>query len=242
MQAGAPNLRVLTIVVPVYNEAERIRPALDRLVKTELPLQTEILVVDDGSSDGSSELISDLVESGAINLIRHERNRGKGAAVRTGIENASGDLLTICDADLEYDPDDYAKLLQPILDGDTQVVYGTRTFGAHTAFSFWYVLGNRVVNLWASFLFNTWLSDVETCFKMAPVEVWRSLGIKSNGFGLEAEATGKILRTGHVIYEVPISYRARTRMQGKKLQWTDGVAALWILLRQRLKRAPRQPS
>jgi dolichol-phosphate hexosyltransferase len=241
MQAGAPNLRVLTIVVPVYNEAERIRPALDRLVKTELPLQTEILVVDDGSSDGSSELISDLVESGAINLIRHERNRGKGAAVRTGIENASGDLLTICDADLEYDPDDYAKLLQPILDGDTQVVYGTRTFGAHTAFSFWYVLGNRVVNLWASFLFNTWLSDVETCFKMAPVEVWRSLGIKSNGFGLEAEATGKILRTGHVIYEVPISYRARTRMQGKKLQWTDGVAALWILLRQRLKRAPRQP-
>lgn len=241
MQAGAPNLRVLTIVVPVYNEAERIRPALDRLVKTELPLQTEILVVDDGSSDGSSELVSDLVASGAINLIRHERNRGKGAAVRTGIENASGDLLTICDADLEYDPDDYARLLQPILDGDTQVVYGTRTFGAHTAFSFWYVLGNRMVNLWASFLFNTWLQDVETCFKMAPVEMWRSLGIKSNGFGLEAEATGKILRAGHVIYEVPISYRARTRMQGKKLQWTDGVAALWILLRQRLKRAPRRP-
>jgi len=231
---------VLTIIVPVYNEAERIRPALDRLVKTELPLQTEILVVDDGSSDGSSELISDLVTSGAVNLIRHERNRGKGAAVRTGIENASGDLLTICDADLEYDPDDYAKLLQPILDGDSQIVYGTRTFGAHTAFSFWYVLGNRVVNLWASFLFNTWLSDVETCFKMAPVEVWRSLGIRSNGFGLEAEATGKILRAGHVIYEVPISYRARTRMQGKKLQWTDGVAALWILLRQRVKRPPRR--
>lgn len=231
---------MLTIIVPVYNEAERIRPALDRLVKTELPLQTEILVVDDGSSDGSSELISDLVTSGAVNLIRHERNRGKGAAVRTGIENASGDLLTICDADLEYDPDDYAKLLQPILDGDSQIVYGTRTFGAHTAFSFWYVLGNRVVNLWASFLFNTWLSDVETCFKMAPVEVWRSLGIRSNGFGLEAEATGKILRAGHVIYEVPISYRARTRMQGKKLQWTDGVAALWILLRQRVKRPPRR--
>jgi glycosyltransferase involved in cell wall biosynthesis len=241
MQAGVPNLRMLTIVVPVYNEAERIRPALDRLLKTELPLQVEILVVDDGSRDGSSELLSDLVQSGAINLIRHETNRGKGAAVRTGIENASGDLLTICDADLEYSPEDYPKLLRPILDGETQVVYGTRTFGAQTAFSFWYVLGNRVVNLWASLLFNTWLSDVETCFKMAPVELWRSLRIRSNGFGIEAETTGKLLRAGYVIYEVPISYRARTRIQGKKLQWTDGVAALWILLRQRLKRAPRRP-
>ncbi len=226
--------RLLTIVVPVYNEVTRIRTALERLLKTELPLPVEILVVDDGSTDGSCERIVDLVDSGALSLHRHGTNRGKGAAVRTGIDHASGDLLTICDADLEYHPEDYADLLKPILNGDARVVYGTRTFGAHTAFSFWYVLGNRVVNLWASFLYNAWLSDVETCFKVAPVSLWRSLQLKSDGFGFEAETTAKLLRAREPIYEVPISYRARARHEGKKLQWTDGVGALWILLRWRV--------
>jgi hypothetical protein len=125
-------------------------------------------------------------------------------------------------------------MLRPVLEDDAKVVYGTRSFGAHTAFSFWYVLGNRFLSFWASFLFNTWLSDVETCYKLAPVSIWRSLEIKSRGFGVEAEVTAKFLRRGHRIYEVPISYKARGREEGKKLNWTDGLEALWILLRIRL--------
>jgi glycosyltransferase involved in cell wall biosynthesis len=224
----------LTVVMPVYNERATLRPALDRLLKTHLPVPVEVVVVDDGSTDGSVEVIEDLEGSGDVRLIRHRHNRGKGAAVRTGLEAATGDFATVCDADLEYDPADYRDLLAPLLEGEARVVYGTRTFGAHTAYSFWYVLGNKLLGLWASFLFNTWLSDVETCFKMARTDLWRSLGIRSRGFGIEAEATAKFLRKGERIYEVPIEYRARSRDEGKKLRWTDGVEALWLLLRVRL--------
>jgi glycosyltransferase involved in cell wall biosynthesis len=227
-------IRTLTIVMPVYNEAATLRSSVDRLLKTELPVQTEVLLVDDGSTDGCMDAVADLEADGRIRVIRHPRNRGKGAAIRTGIDAATGDALTILDADLEYDPADYEELLQPMLHEEADVVYGTRSFGSHTAYSFWYVLGNRFVNLWASFLFNAWLTDVETCFKLARTEIWRSLDIRSSGFGLEAEATAKFLRDGHQIYEVPIGYKARTREEGKKLDWTDGVEALWILLRIRL--------
>lgn len=226
--------QTLTVVVPVFNEARTLRESIDRLLKTALPLAMEVIVVDDGSTDGSAETISDLAESGTVRVIRHDRNRGKGAAVRTGIEYASGTLLTIMDADLEYTPQDYTLLLTPVLNGQSRVVYGTRTYQGHTAYSFWYVLGNRLVNLWASFLFNTWLSDVETCFKLADTELWRSLSIRSDGFGLEPEVTAKFLRTGERIYEVPINYRARTRLEGKKLRWTDGIMAIVVLLRVRL--------
>ncbi|HEX2240745.1 MAG TPA: glycosyltransferase family 2 protein [Actinomycetota bacterium] len=226
----------LSVVVPVFNEAERLRESLDRLLKVELPLQLEILVVDDGSTDGSASTISDLVDEGRVKLISHERNRGKSHAVRTGIGAATGDLLTIFDADLEYDPEDYVELLEPILNGRAEVVYGTRSFGSHTAFSFWYVIGNRFLSFWASFLFNTWLSDIETCFKLAPLEEWRAVDLRTEGFGIEAEVTAKLLRRGHRIYEVPISYQARSRAEGKKLNWTDGIQALWILLRVRLFR------
>ena len=225
---------LLTVVVPVHNEARTVRGALDRLLKADLPLPLEVIVVDDGSTDGSHEAIADLVDAGAIRLVRHERNRGKGAAVRTGIARAAGDVVTIFDADLEYKPEEYGALLEPIRQGEARVVYGTRSFGGHTAFSFWYVLGNRFVTLWASLLYNTWLSDIETCFKMATTQMWRSLDLRENGFGIEAEATGKFLRFGERIYEVPISYRARSREEGKHLRWTDGVAAVWILLRVRL--------
>jgi glycosyltransferase involved in cell wall biosynthesis len=225
---------LLTVIMPVYNERERLRESVERLLKTPLPLPVELVMVDDGSTDGSAESVIDLLEAGRIRLIQHRRNRGKGAAVRTGIEVATGDLLTIFDADLEYDPSDYARLLEPILSGEARVVFGTRAFGAHTAFSFWYVVGNKLVNMWASFLFNAWLSDVYSCYKMAYTSLWRSLDLRSDGFGMEAESTAKFLLRGERIYEVPITYRARTREEGKKIRAVDGLRALWILLRHRV--------
>jgi hypothetical protein len=146
----------------------------------------------------------------------------------------------ILDADLEYDPNDIPRLLQPVLDGHATVVYGNRTFGSHSSFSFWYVMGNKTVTTAANILFNCYIGDLETCFKLMPVELYRSLGIRSRGFGMEAEVTGKLLRRRIRPYEVPISYRARSREEGKKITWRDGVEALWILLRERFRAVPKQ--
>lgn len=225
----------LTIVMPVYNERETLRTALDRLLAVEMPISTEVLVVDDGSTDGCTDTIADLVEAGKVRLIVQDPNQGKGAALRRGIAEADGDLLSILDADLEYDPGDFPALLKPILDGDARVVYGARSYGGHAAYSFWFVLGNKMLAMWASFLFDAWLTDIETCLKVAPTQTWRDVDLRSNGFGIEAELTGKLLARGERIFEVPISYRARGREEGKKIQWTDGVAALWILARIRLR-------
>jgi glycosyltransferase involved in cell wall biosynthesis len=172
-------------------------------------------------------------------VVLHERNLGKGAAIRTAVESASGEFLVILDADLEYDPKDIPRLLAPVLDGRATVVYGSRTFGSHSAFSFWYVMGNKAVTTAANVLYNCYLSDLETCFKLMPVELYRSLAIRSRGFGMEAEVTGKLLRRGTRVYEVPISYHARSRQEGKKITWRDGVQALWILGRERLRPRPR---
>jgi glycosyltransferase involved in cell wall biosynthesis len=232
------NTKTLTVLMPVYNEAETLRAAMKRFLETDLPVSTELLIVDDGSSDNSVATISDLVDGENVRVIQHEKNAGKGSALRTGIAQARGSLLTVLDADMEYDPADYRKLLVPILEGEAQVAYGTRSFGAHTAFSFWYVLGNRFVSFWASFLFNTWLTDIETCFKLAETSVWKSLELRSKGFEIEAEATGKFLKKGHRVFEIPIGYRARSREEGKKLRWTDGVIALWTLLKVRLLSRP----
>ncbi|MEO6988117.1 MAG: glycosyltransferase family 2 protein [Aquihabitans sp.] len=225
----------LTIVMPVYNERATLRTALDRLLAVEMPVPTEILVVDDGSTDRCTDLIADLVESGAVKLLTQDPNQGKGAALRRGIAEATGELLTILDADLEYDPADFPALLQPILDEEAKVVYGARSYGGHAAYSFWFVIGNKMLALWASLLFDAWLTDIETCLKVAPTATWRQVDLRSNGFGIEAELTGKILAMKERIFEVPISYRARGREEGKKIQWTDGVVALWILLRIRLR-------
>ncbi len=225
----------LSIVMPVYNERETLRTALDRLLAVEMPVPTEIVVVDDGSTDGCIDTIRDLVDGGQVQLFTQDPNQGKGAALRRGIAEATGELLTILDADLEYDPADFPALLQPILDGDANVVYGARSYGGHAAYSFWFVLGNKMLALWASFLFDAWLTDIETCLKVAPTEMWRKVDLRSNGFGIEAELTGKLLAMEERIFEVPISYRARGREEGKKIQWTDGVAALWILARIRLR-------
>ena len=224
----------LSVVVPFLNEAATLRPAVDRLLKTILPVEIEVLLVDDGSTDASVSTVADLVQAGTVTLLTHPSSRGKGAALRTGLDHASGDVLTVLDADLEYDPANYSELLAPILEGESEIVYGSRSFTSHTAYSFWYVIGNKALALWASFLYNTWLSDIETCFKMAPLRTWQSLDLRSDGFGIEAETTAKLLRRHHRIFEVPIRYKARGREQGKKLRWTDGVQALWILFKLRL--------
>jgi hypothetical protein len=143
--------------------------------------------------------------------------------------------MIICDADLEYSPEEIPSLLEPVLQGEAEIVYGTRSFGSHTAYSFWYVMGNKAVTMWANVLYNSWISDLETCFKLMPLALYRSLDVRSAGFGMEAEVTAKLLRSGHRPYEVPISYTARSREEGKKLTWRDGVEALWILLRLRAR-------
>jgi dolichol-phosphate hexosyltransferase len=226
--------QLLTVIVPVYNEMATLRSSLERLLKTDLPLPLEVLVVDDGSTDGSMDAISDLVEAGKVRLVEHRRNRGKGAAVRTGIAEATGDVITILDSDLEYDPNDYRQLLEPILAGQVRVANGTRSFAAHTAFSFWYVVGNRVIALIASLLFNAWISDVTSCLKVAETGVWRAANLRTEGFGIDSEAIAKFLKAGERIFEAPIGYRARTRGEGKKLTWTDGVKAIAIIVRVRM--------
>jgi glycosyltransferase involved in cell wall biosynthesis len=224
----------LTIVMPVYNESATLRTAVERLLAVEMPLPAELVIVDDGSTDGCTDLVKDLVDGDRVRLVHQPVNQGKGAALRRGFDEARGDLLTILDADLEYDPHDIPKLCEPVLHDDAHVVYGVRTYGGHAAYSFWFVVGNKLLALWASMLFDAWITDVETCLKLAPTSMWREVRITSSGFGIEAEVTGKFLARRERIFEVPISYRARGREEGKKIEWTDGVAALWILTRVRL--------
>jgi glycosyltransferase involved in cell wall biosynthesis len=224
----------LTIAVPVYNERERVAAAMKELLSTPLPVETEVIVVDDGSVDGTWEQLVHMALPDSVRLIRHERNRGKGAALRTALEVATGDVFVPFDADLEYDASDLAACLAPLIRDDTDVVYGTRAFGSHTAFSFWFVMGNKLLALWANVLFNCYISDLETCYKMVRTDVMRTLGLRSDDFDIEAEITAKLLRAGHRPYEVPINYKARTRAQGKKIQWQDGIHALWVIARIRL--------
>jgi glycosyltransferase involved in cell wall biosynthesis len=219
----------LTIAVPVYNERERIGPALKELLSTSFPLEVEIIVVDDGSSDGTADTIGSIALPENVRLIRHEKNRGKGAALRTALEAATGDLFVPFDADLEYQAADLVRCLEPLIDGEAELVYGTRAFGSHTSFNFWYVVGNKFLNLWANVLFNCYISDLETCYKMVRTDILRGLDLRASGFDIEAEVTAKLLRAGHRPFEVPIGYKARSREQGKKISWRDGFIALWTI-------------
>jgi dolichol-phosphate hexosyltransferase len=228
----------LSILMPVYNEEDRIADAVKQALGVDYPCEIELVVIDDGSRDGTAEVL-DRISDERFHLVRHPRNRGKGAAVRSGVAHASGDYMVILDADLEYDPEDLPKLLEPVLDGRATVVYGNRTFGAHSAYSFWYVMGNKAVTTAANVLFNCYLGDLETCFKLMPIALFRSLDVRSSGFGMEAEVTAKLLRRRVRPYEVPISYRARTREEGKKITWRDGVEAVAILSRERVRRTRR---
>jgi glycosyltransferase involved in cell wall biosynthesis len=193
------------------------------------------VIVDDGSRDDSPEIIRGFTHDARIRSFRHEVNGGKGAAVATALREATGDYAVMYDADLEYAAEDLPRLLDPILAREAEVVFGTRTFGSHTAYSFWYVIGNKSVTMAANVLFNSWISDLETCYKLLPLQLFRELDIREQGFGMEPEITAKLLTRGIRPYEVPINYRARSREEGKKLTWRDGVTALWVLFKIRLK-------
>jgi dolichol-phosphate hexosyltransferase len=229
----------LSILMPVFNEYSTLAMAIKEVLEVDYPCEIELVVVDDGSTDGTRELYSSLAGDPRVSIRMHDRNQGKGAAIRTAAAVATGDYVIMCDADLEYAPAEIPMLLAPILRAEAEVVYGTRTFGSHNAYSYLYVLGNRGVTTAANVLFNCYISDLETCFKLIPTKRYRELDIRETGFGMEAEITGKLLRRGVRPYEVPISYRARSREAGKKLTWRDGVAAVWILARERFARRSR---
>lgn len=218
----------LSILMPVYNEAETVGAAAKAVLDVEYPYAIELVIVDDGSVDGTGPVLA-AIDDERVVKVAHTVNRGKGAAIRTAADVASGDYVIVCDADLEYSPQDIPALLAPVSSGAANVVYGTRSFGSHTAYSYWYVLGNKAVTLAANVLFNCYISDLETCYKLMPLSLYRDLDIRSCGFGMEAEVTAKLLLRGIRPYEVPISYKARRREEGKKLTWRDGVEALWIL-------------
>ncbi|HEY3001237.1 MAG TPA: glycosyltransferase family 2 protein [Kribbellaceae bacterium] len=233
----------LSILMPVYNEERTVASAVKRVLGVNYPCDTELVVVNDGSKDATAAVLDSLHYPG---LIRHDHptNRGKGAAIRTAAQFATGDYMIICDADLEYAPEEIPKLLGPVLAGESDIVFGTRTFGSHSSYSFWYVMGNKGVTTACNVLFNCYISDLETCFKLMPLPLFRELDIREPGFGMEAEVTAKLLRRGVRPYEVPISYRARGREDGKKITWKDGVEALWILVKIRAgggRRSRRDP-
>jgi glycosyltransferase involved in cell wall biosynthesis len=225
----------LSVLVPVYNEAATVQAALKRILDVDYPCEVEVVVVNDGSTDGTSQVLEQVGGDPRLSIQHHAVNQGKGAAIRTASRTATGDYLIICDADLEYAPEEIPHLLAPVLAGEATVVYGTRSFGSHTAYSFWYVLGNKSVTMAANVLFDCWISDLETCFKLMPLDLYRELQVEAAGFGMEAEVTAKLLARGVRPFEVPITYKARSREEGKKLTWKDGVEALWILSRERVR-------
>jgi len=229
----------LSILMPVYNERATLASAIKEVLNVNFPCEIALVIVDDGSTDGTKDLYPSLGHDPRVLVHMHDRNQGKGAAVRTAATLATGDYVVMCDADLEYDPADIPALLAPVLGGDARVVYGTRSFGSHNAYSLLYVLGNKGVTMFANVMFNSYISDLETCFKLMPADLYRELDIRETGFGMEAEITGKLLKRRIRPYEVSITYKARSREAGKKLTWRDGVEALWILTKIKVSRRPR---
>ena len=222
--------RSLTVITPVYNERTTVAEVIRRMRAVELPVTLEIIAVDDGSSDGSDKVLGALEDS-TVRVMRHEKNQGKGAAIRTGLAEARGDLVLIQDADLEYDPNDWPKLLDPILRGKARVVYGSRFTGERKNMLPLHWVGNRLLSLVTNVLYSSTLSDMETCYKLFDAEALEGLTIVSNRFDFEPEITAKILRRGHRIYEVPISYAGRERDEGKKITWRDGISAMRALIK-----------
>ena len=221
----------LSVLIPALNEARTIDRVLDAVLAVDVPL--EAVLVDDGSTDDTWQRMQARADGVRVRVYRHTVNQGKGAAIRTALNQARGQIVLIQDADLEYSPCDYPKLIEPITTGRATVVYGSRAFASHTTYSFWYVVGNRLVTLATNILYNVYLSDMETGYKVMPREVALTLDLEARRFELEPEITAKLLRLGHRIYEVPVEYAARTRAEGKKLTATDGVRALFALARYR---------
>jgi glycosyltransferase involved in cell wall biosynthesis len=225
--------RLLGVIVPVFNESATLAQVLERVLMQ--PVVGQVVVVDDYSSDGTEAIARRFAEQyPRVVVRRHASNQGKGAAVRTGLEAVTMPITIIQDADLEYDPLEYEALLAPILEGRADVVYGVRGFASQTAFSYWFVIGNRLVTTMTNILFNCYIKDMETGFKAMRTDLMRRLKLRGKRFGIEPDITGRVLRLGYRIHEVPISYYARSRQEGKKLTWRDGVKALGSLIRIRL--------
>jgi glycosyltransferase involved in cell wall biosynthesis len=219
----------LSVVMPVFNEHDSVLKVIDEVLDS--PFDIEIIVVDDGSTDGTREILRDLDREG-VRVFFHEKNGGKGAALKTGFGHVTGDIVLIQDADLEYTPDDYPRLLQPIIDGDADVVYGSRfQGGVHRCHLYWHYMANKALTLISNMMTNLNLTDMETCFKVFKVDVARRMNLSAKRFGVEPEITAKVARMGCRVYEVPISYRGRDYSEGKKITWRDGLAAIWHIIR-----------
>ncbi len=230
----------LSVIVPVYNERATVAEAIRRIRQADVPLEIEVVVVDDGSTDGTPQVLATLEDS-TVRVLTHPHNRGKGAAVRTGLAAVRGDLVLIQDADLEYDPADWPTLLDPVLRGKAQVVYGSRFTGERKNMLPTHWVGNRFLALVTNVLYASTLSDMETCSKLFDRRVLAGLELRSDRFEIEPELTAKVLRRGHRIYEVPVSYAGREPSEGKKISWRDGFGALWALLKYRVVPLPPAP-
>lgn len=226
----------LSIIIPVYNEVATLEEVVDAVWAVELDegIEKELVVVDDGSTDGSREIIQQMADAGKVVGLYQPQNKGKGAALERGFQAATGDILLVQDADLEYDPRDYPKLITPIIEGKAEVVYGSRFLGGpRKAMLFWHMLGNKMLTLVTNMLYDSILSDMETCYKAFRADVIKPITIHSRRFDVEPEITAKVLKQGIRIYEVPISYNGREYWEGKKITWKDGFAALWTLVKYR---------
>jgi glycosyltransferase involved in cell wall biosynthesis len=224
----------LSIIVPVYNEVRTVQAVLDRLVAIDLPVDREILVVDDGSTDGTREVLT-RVSHPQITVLLAPQNGGKGSAIRRGLAAAAGSIVAIQDADLELDPQQLGTLVAPILRGETQVVYGSRFANGYAGLPWVAATANRVLTSVTNVLFSASLTDMETCYKLMRIEVARSLALTANRFDIEPQITARVLRAGHRIHELPVRFDARTRAQGKKIGWRDGVHALQVLVAERFR-------
>jgi glycosyltransferase involved in cell wall biosynthesis len=225
----------LSILMPVYDERATVEAAIEDALTADLPVATrQLVIVDDGSTDGTREVLGSRTWPDNVKVVLHERNLGKGAAVRTALGHATEEFAAILDADLEYRASDLAEVLEPLLAGDARVVFGTRAWTSQSSFSFWYVLGNKAVTMATNVIYNCWISDVMTGHKAMRTELFRSLKLRERGFAIEPEIAARVLRSGERIYEVPISYRARSREAGKKLTALDGLRVLRTLVRCRV--------
>jgi dolichol-phosphate hexosyltransferase len=225
----------LSILMPVFNERATVEAAIDDALSAELPVASrQLVIVDDGSTDGTREVLAERDWPDEVNVVFHERNLGKGAAVRTALRHATEEFAAILDADLEYRASDLAHVLEPLVSGEAHVVFGTRAWTSQSSFSFWYVVGNKAVTTATNVIYNCWISDVMTCHKAMRTDLFRTLPLRERGFAIEPEIAARVLRAGERIHEVPISYRARSREAGKKLTAFDGLRVLRTLVRCRV--------
>ena len=222
---------LLSVVMPVYNERASVAEIVDRVLS--VPVRIELIAVDDASTDGSREILEKLSKERGFRMLTQDRNRGKGAAVRRGIDAATGQVIVVQDADLEYSPEEYPDLLDLIKKGKADAVFGSRFIGRHRCFLFTHYLANLFLNLVTNVLYNTTMTDMETCFKAVRAELLKDMNLKSNRFGIEPEITAKLFKRGARVYEVPITYEGRDYSEGKKITWRDGFPALWTLIKYR---------